>query len=206
MSTESQTNANRKNSQQSTGPRTADGKARSSRNSTVHGLTGKSPILPGEDPADLLELAESYRDSLKPNGQVEEDLVERMAIATYRLRRIVRIELGYFDLRLRYQSVPQQFNKDGSADPLAWAYHVDCCERSVLDRLSRYETRIQREYSRCLKDLQTLQAARKKEIVQTNPKSKVTPVHPTPSGDSDTGGEPASARPYPPPPRGMPKK
>ena len=41
-------------------------------------------------------------------------------------------------------------------------------------RLSRYESRIQREYSRCLKDLQTLQAARKKKIIQTNLKSKLT--------------------------------
>ena len=75
-----------------------------------------------------------------------------MAIATYRLRRIARIEVGYFDLRLRYQSVPEQINQDGRADPLAFAYHYDCNEDQVFDRLSRYESRIQREYSRCLKE------------------------------------------------------
>ena len=74
------------------------------------------------------------------------------AIATYRLRRIARIEVGYFDLRLRYQSVPEQINQDGRADPLAFAYHYDCSEDQVFDRLSRYESRIQREYSRCLKE------------------------------------------------------
>jgi hypothetical protein len=197
MSTESQTNSSRRNSQKSSGPRTAEGKARSSRNSTVHGLTGKSPILPGEDPADLLDLAEGYRADLHPDGYVEEDLVERMAIATYRLRRIARIEVGYFDLRLRYNPMPEQLNQDGRADPLAFAYHFDCSEEQVFDRLSRYESRIQRDYSRCLKDLQTLQAARKKEIIQTNLKSKVTPVHPTASGDSDTPEQPASADPTP---------
>src|ERR1017187_1009875 len=133
MSTEPKTNANRDNSKKSSGPRTAEGKARSSRNSTVHGLTGKSPILPGED----------------------------------------------------------------RADPLAFAYHFDCSEEQVFDRLSRYESRIQRDYSRCLKDLQTLQNARKKEIIQTNPKKKVTPVHPAPSGDSDTPEQPASDAPTP---------
>ena len=199
MSTESQTNSSRRNSQKSSGPRTAEGKARSSRNSTVHGLTGKSPILPGEDPADLLDLAEGYRADLKPDGYVEEDLVERMAIATYRLRRIARIEVGYFNLRLRYNPMPEQLNQDGRADPLAFAYHFDCSEEQVFDRLSRYESRIQRDYSRCLKDLQTLQTARKKEIIQTNPKSKVTPVHPIPSGDSDTPEQPASADPTPAP-------
>src|ERR1017187_6328241 len=93
MSTEPKTNANRDNSKKSSGPRTAEGKARSSRNSPVHGLTAKSPILPGEDPADLLDLAERYHADLKPDGAVEEDLVERMAIATYCLRRIARIEV-----------------------------------------------------------------------------------------------------------------
>jgi hypothetical protein len=199
MSTESQTEANRKNSQKSTGPRSATGKARSSRNSTIHGLTGKSPILPGEDPADLLDMAESYRAELHPQGQVEEDLVERMAIAQYRLRRIARIEVGYFDLRLRFKSLPKEYNRDNLGDLLSWAYHVDCNEGQVLDKLSRYESRIQREYSRCLKDLQTLQAARKKEIIETNPKSKVTPVHPVRSGDPDSPEQPASDAPTPAP-------
>jgi hypothetical protein len=183
MSPEPQTNSNRKNSAKSTGPRTAEGKARSSRNSTVHGLTGKSPVLPGEDPAGLRSLAVQYRDELHPKGQVEEDLVERMAVAAYRLRRIARIEAGFLDLRLRIQPVPAQYNQDGRADPLAWAFLTD--HKGVLDRLGRYESRIQREYTRCLADLQKLQAARKKEIVETNPKSKVTPVHPTPSGHSE---------------------
>src|ERR1022692_4726421 len=89
---------------------------------------------------------------------------------------------------------PEQINQDGRAGPLAFAYHFDCSEHQVLDRLSRYESRIQRDYSRCLKDLQTLQAARKNE-----PKKIVTPVHPTPSGDSDTPEQPASAAPTPAP-------
>src|ERR1017187_9610162 len=156
MSSKSQTNANRTNAKESTNPRTGyplgQGKARSSRNSTVHGLTGKPPILPGENPADLLDLAGRYRTGLHPDEQVEEDLVERMAIATYRLRRIASIEVGYFDLRLRYQSVPEQINQDGRADPLAFAYHYDCSEDQVFDRLSRYESRIHGDYSPCLKE------------------------------------------------------
>src|ERR1035437_9288125 len=143
MSSKSQTNANRTNAKESTNPRTGyplgQGKARSSRNSTVHGLTGKSPILPGENPADLLDLAGRYRTGLHPDGQVEEDLVERMAIATYRLRRIARIEVGYFDLRRRYQSVPEQINQDGRADPLAFAYHFAWSGPQALERLRSEE-------------------------------------------------------------------
>jgi Group II intron, maturase-specific domain len=42
----------------------------------IHGLTGKSPFLPGEDPAALRDLAESYRAGFQPAGQVAEDLIE----------------------------------------------------------------------------------------------------------------------------------
>src|ERR1017187_7509532 len=110
-----------------------------------------------------------------------------------------------YSLRLRYNPMPEQLNQDHRADPLAFAYHFDCSEEQVFDCLSRYASRIQRDYSRCLKDLQTLQAARKKEIIQTNPKSKVTPAPPTPSGDSDPPEQPASPAPTPPRPRRMPK-
>ena len=200
MSTESQTEANRKNARKSSGPRSAEGKARSSRNSAIHGLTGKSPILPGEDPADLRDLAESYCAELHPVGQAEHDLVERMAIATYRLRRVARIEVGLFDLRLRHHPMPDKNNEDGRADPLAWAYQIDGSGgNGLLDRLARYEGRIRSEYSRCLKDLQTLQAARKKSLVQTNPTKKATPVNPAGSGDSDAPTEPPADAPTPAP-------
>lgn len=199
MSTASQTNANRVNVNESTGPRTAEGKARSSRNSTIHGLTGKSPILPGEDPSGLQDLTARYRADLHPEGQAEQDLVDRMAVATYRLRRIARIETGCLDLRLRFQPMPEGYNQDGSADPLAWAFLNDCQCGQVLDKLGRYESRIQREYSRCLADLQKLQAARQKKVVQTNSKSRLSVVHPTPSSDSDQPVQPIPAVPAPAP-------
>jgi len=43
--------ANINNAQHSTGPRTEEGKAASSLNSLKHGLTAKTVLLPGEDPA-----------------------------------------------------------------------------------------------------------------------------------------------------------
>ncbi|MGA3040260.1 MAG: hypothetical protein ABSF54_05635 [Bryobacteraceae bacterium] len=183
MSTEAQIESNRKNSEKSSGPRTAQGKDRASRNSTIHGLTGNSPVLPGEDPAGLQSLIAQYRDDLHPIGQAESDLVERMAIATYRLRRLVSIETGLFDLHLRQEPVPHRLNQDGLANPLSWAFLND--QTGTLDRLGRYESRIQRDYARCLAALQKLQAIRKKEIGETNPKSKVNPSAPTRSADSE---------------------
>ena len=42
---------NHSNAQHSTGPRTRDGKLRSSRNALTHGLTARTVLLPSEDPA-----------------------------------------------------------------------------------------------------------------------------------------------------------
>ena len=43
--------ANRQNAQKSTGPKTAEGKARSRFNAVKHGMRAATPVLPGEDAA-----------------------------------------------------------------------------------------------------------------------------------------------------------
>ena len=50
MASERQIAANRLNAQASPGPRTAEGKAASSRNALTHGLTARTLLLEGEDP------------------------------------------------------------------------------------------------------------------------------------------------------------
>ena len=52
MASPAQVKANRANSKRSTGPRTAEGKARSSRNGTSHGLSAADVVVfPGEEQA-----------------------------------------------------------------------------------------------------------------------------------------------------------
>ena len=46
---EAQREANRQNSQRSTGPKTAEGKEASRRNALKHGMTGAGVVMPGED-------------------------------------------------------------------------------------------------------------------------------------------------------------
>ncbi len=53
MASEKQVEANRRNALRSTGPRTADGKARSRLNAVTHGLTAQTLILPEEDPRSI---------------------------------------------------------------------------------------------------------------------------------------------------------
>ena len=54
MDPEAQMNANRENAKKSTGPRTPEGKATSSRNSLVHGMTSGKFLPPDGDPEESI--------------------------------------------------------------------------------------------------------------------------------------------------------
>ncbi|MBI1898644.1 MAG: hypothetical protein HYS04_19235, partial [Acidobacteria bacterium] len=60
MATASQIAANRRNSEKSTGPKSADGKARSRLNGITHGLCSAQAILPGDDAQALAELHAAF--------------------------------------------------------------------------------------------------------------------------------------------------
>src|ERR1035441_2269350 len=77
--TEAQINANRENAKKSTGPRTAEGKAASSRNRFLHGLRANKHILLDEDPEEFLFLLNDLFDRFQPAGDGEEKLVLRIA-------------------------------------------------------------------------------------------------------------------------------
>ena len=80
--------ANRKNAAKSTGPRTSEGKARSSRNAVTHGMTSG----PGEPTEAYREaLAEWFGDE-KPKGILQRTLVERACRAAWKLRRCDRYD------------------------------------------------------------------------------------------------------------------
>ncbi|HPL29668.1 MAG TPA: hypothetical protein PLG21_16605, partial [Anaerolineae bacterium] len=83
---------NRRNAQRSTGPRTPQGKARSSLNAVTHGIFARTDIIPPslqryEDPAAYAELHAAHRAELQPVGLVEEALVGTLAACHWRLAR-----------------------------------------------------------------------------------------------------------------------
>jgi hypothetical protein len=92
MATPAQIAANRRNARKSTGPRTAAGKAVSSRNALRHGLAARAAIVLGEDPADLQRFRAELRAALAPKDGREELLAETAAEAAWRLRRVWRAE------------------------------------------------------------------------------------------------------------------
>src|SRR5215208_6886184 len=110
MASRKQIQANRQNALKSTGPKTPEGKDTARLNATKHGLLSQE-VLPGEDEEALKELAERLRAELQPVGEMESLLVERIIDATWRLRRLSRVEAGIFTWEL-YEELAQRAQEE----------------------------------------------------------------------------------------------
>src|SRR5712691_2325705 len=74
------------------GPRTRQGKQKSSRNATKHGVLSKVIVLSSESKAEYEELLAGLRETLQPEGALEELLVEKLATTVWRHRRLLLAE------------------------------------------------------------------------------------------------------------------
>ena len=97
MASESQTAANRRNAQKSTGPKTPEGKAASRRNALRHGLTAEQIVIFDESADDYAAYAGDMRTAYAPADAAEEALVERITHGSWRLRRVWRVEAAAID-------------------------------------------------------------------------------------------------------------
>ena len=85
--------ANRRNAAKSTGPRSAMGKAAVATNSIGHGIMALCPVIDGlESLTDWKRFRKSLIESFAPANAIEFALVERIALALWRQRRVVRYE------------------------------------------------------------------------------------------------------------------
>ncbi len=83
---------NRANAKKSTGPKTVEGKAASSKNAFKHGLYSKSACIPGENPEDLDALRADLRAEHQPASPTEEILVDELAHHYWRINRYRYLE------------------------------------------------------------------------------------------------------------------
>ena len=93
--TPSQISANQQNAQLSTGPRTPEGKAVSSRNAFKFGLTAKDVVLPTEDASAFEALHAALVNQWEPASDGERLLVDDMAAARWRFRRIEKVQTAH---------------------------------------------------------------------------------------------------------------
>jgi hypothetical protein len=165
MATEKQLEANRRNAQKSTGPRTIEGKSNSSRNNLRHGLTGQISLLPTEDreahDAFCNELIESF-DAETP---MENQLAQSIAEDSWRLNRARAIEDNMFALGHQHERREIQI---ALADAETFQ-----TQAAAFDRLTIYEQRINRNLQRNMNLLKDLQTERKAEHRQALGEAKL---------------------------------
>jgi hypothetical protein len=142
---EAQLNANRANAQHSTGAKTEEGKANSSRNNFRHGLAGLTKnesfmlLIPDESKEDYDRSVEAFMDEWKPQTATELDLVLRLASRQWLRRRAIRLQ-------------NQFVNFDGTISH--WDQHA---------LFRRYEATHERGFNRALDDLIRLRRLRMQE-------------------------------------------
>lgn len=102
-----------------TGPRTAEGKNRSKRNALKHGIFSSVTILQGESHSEFDALLEGLRDSLQPNGQLEELLVEKLSMLTWRHRRVIMAEAADIQDRVTYGDWNRKQNQEQDGERIA---------------------------------------------------------------------------------------
>ena len=139
----------RANAQLSSGPRTPEGKARSSQNSTRHSLCSKKFLVAPEDRAEFNLHYNELLAALAPKGAIERKLAEAIVIDEWRLARARAIESEIF-------ARGQMKFKDGFlAGAETWLAHA-----KELALLTLYEQRINRVLARNKTEFEAKQAAR----------------------------------------------
>jgi hypothetical protein len=140
MSSQKQIDANRRNALKSTGPKSEEGKARSSMNALRHGLTAAQAVLPHENEDDYEKLREGMLESYAPEDSAEQAVVEELVNAYWRLQRLHRVETQYWD------NVGGSYNRGDQGIAEALLQTPDRQMRNFF----RYYAQVERSYYKAL--------------------------------------------------------
>jgi hypothetical protein len=151
MASIEQINANRENSKHSTGPTSSSGLEISSQNARKHGFTGKSLNLPPDELDPYEKHVAGHLQHIKPVGTPELDLAHSYIDYRWKLHQLNNLEEELYKLGASEGKTRAQFFLE---------------RQKEFDRLSRYQTRLQRHAIQDQKKLEELQQARKARETQ----------------------------------------
>jgi hypothetical protein len=141
MATIKQFEANRRNAQKSTGPKTPEGKTAVSMNALRHGLRARTVVLPGENREEFNHLCDDLEVEWHPQSRTEQFYVEQMAVSQWKL---IRMEVGEVNIFNDVESPKDQI--------------------PLLDRFWQAECRLERSYARAQRELERLQNSRRDQV------------------------------------------
>ena len=154
-----QLSANRANAQHSTGPRTSEGKAKSSLNAVKSALTGRTVLLPTDDAPSYRRHILAFENDLKPVGLQECELVQSIADTGWRLHRIFALEMAIFakgEIECAALHADQPPSERSSLADL----HTFLTYEKQLRNLQLQESRLARRRDKDLAELRRLQQER----------------------------------------------
>ena len=67
-------------------------KSTTNQNALKHGLAAKTPLIPGEDPEEFEAFRSEFESAIAPVNVMKSELVDRIVLLKWKLRRIDRIE------------------------------------------------------------------------------------------------------------------
>jgi hypothetical protein len=108
----------RRNGAKSRGPRTAEGKYRSKWNALKHGMTARTLVLPGEDPADFEHRIDTWTGDLQPRNETERFLVQRAAAISWQLDRVDRADAARLASRIQNEAAGGVHRQRAEAEAL----------------------------------------------------------------------------------------
>ena len=150
--------ANRKNAKLG-GVKTETGKSVSKYNAIKHGILSKEVLLDDDDENALIELGKRIRSELKPMGEVELLLADRIVANMWRLRRLLKVEATTMEWQRQYQ-LREEYQSDSPKDQIERKAVREMIANDDTEKLLRYETAIERSIYKALHELQRIQSAR----------------------------------------------
>ena len=198
MTSELKAAASRANGAKSRGPKTAETRERSSRNSLRHGIVARKTILlECEDPDEFQAMLDEYGVTYQPGNAIEQDLVDEMVASRWRSGRLSMIVTSLLDMQM-----DQQNQTPVSADParpVAIAFRSMADESEALALALRYESRLRRIHERAFATLRELQRERKMADVGAGHARPSAPDEGLPGTEAQSETKPAEAEQAPPP-------
>jgi hypothetical protein len=167
MISERKLEANRRNAQLSTGPRTPEGKSRTSLNSVVHGVGARHAVLILEQWPEFRQLCAELTEEWQPQTSTERFQVEQMAVIQWKLGRLDAAEssaiLQSTEFHLAFKNLEEFKTEKGF---IRLPEMICKRETEALRNINRYGQmicRLERSYYRALETLQRLQNQRERK-------------------------------------------
>jgi hypothetical protein len=204
MATQAQIDANRRNAQKSTGPRTPDGKAKSRRNALKIGLSASALMIGGEDSREMAEMGHDYFRMFVPANAFQRFHIENVIYCEWMIRRCRRIEAELLNhLMMKDRSIPYEL-------AAGCAYESDAAGPNALQKIYRRMSSLEKSYHRSLAELEASGARVEDDAPDPNADFEYDPEsgrsyyparrsasepHPAPEPDPGPEAEPRSESP-----------